>query len=135
MGLTIHRTTTSSSSSSSIPSIRAEQQGPGVIDEARLRELRKRRNLIILLVGHDIERITVWNNPLNRISMQIPEDQKFKYDSLPKNLKSTWRDFILILYTSHATMHNKNSRQCSRQTHDKRAIHTLHSDFFSLIKV
>jgi hypothetical protein len=85
-----------SNSNSSIPSIRVDKGALGSIDEGRLRELRKRRNLLILLVGHEIERIVVWNNPLNRISLQTPEDQKFKYENLPKNLLLKWRDCIFF---------------------------------------
>lgn len=70
----------------------------GVVDEGRLRELRKRRNLLILLVGHEIERIAVWNNPLNRLSLQIPEEQRFKYETLQKSLKSPWRDCIITIF-------------------------------------
>lgn len=69
----------------------------GVLDDTRLRELRRRRNLLILLVGHEIERIAVWNNPLNRLSLQIAESLKFKYETLPKSLKCAWKDCIRSL--------------------------------------
>lgn len=86
---------------SSLSSLAASQRSSdkqssigGTVDEAKNRELRRRRNLLILLVGHEIERIAVWNNPLNRISLQISESLKFKYENLPKIQKCTWRDYI-----------------------------------------
>lgn len=95
MGLTTSFGTTNSNAS--IPSLRSDRQNVGMIEEPRLRELKKRRNLLILLVGHEIERIAVWNNPLNRISLQIPEEQKFKYENLQKSYKSPWKDCIIFV--------------------------------------
>ncbi|EFA85243.1 phosphatidylinositol 4-kinase [Heterostelium album PN500] len=60
-----------------------------------IEDLRKQRNLILLLVGNELERMSAWNNPINRISLQIPEQLKFSYDNLPKSIKSTWKEYLV----------------------------------------
>eukprot|EP01132_Coremiostelium_polycephalum_P009672 gene9672-11857_t len=78
-------------SQSILESIRADKPMP----ELQTGELRKRRNLILLLVGNELERMSAWNNPINRISLQIPEQLKFSYDNLPKSQKSNWKDYLV----------------------------------------
>jgi hypothetical protein len=104
MGLATHGPSSSTISSMASYMRNAELQqntaaGGVVMDEAKLRELRRRRNLLVLLVGHEIERIAVWNNPLNRIPLQIEKNEslKFKYEELPKSLKCLWKDCIFII--------------------------------------
>ncbi|KAF2076319.1 hypothetical protein CYY_002375 [Polysphondylium violaceum] len=65
------------------------------LSEYELAELRKRRNLILLLVGNELERMSAWNSPVSRISVQIPDQLKFSYDYLPKSMKSSWKDYLI----------------------------------------
>lgn len=54
--------------------------------------LRLRSSLVILLVGNEIERICTWNNPLNRLSLQIPEQKLFNLANLP----SVFLSFLVL---------------------------------------
>ncbi|KAH3743357.1 phosphatidylinositol 4-kinase alpha [Pelomyxa schiedti] len=56
--------------------------------------LKLQTRLVILLVGNEIERIIVWNNPLNRICLQIPEQNMFSSNSIPADLKGHWTDHV-----------------------------------------
>ncbi|EGG17773.1 phosphatidylinositol 4-kinase [Cavenderia fasciculata] len=71
------------------------KSGERPLNELQLEELRKRRNLILLLVGNELERMSAWNNPINRLTLQIQEQLKFSYDNLPKNMKSSWREYLV----------------------------------------
>ncbi|GAM24534.1 hypothetical protein SAMD00019534_077090 [Acytostelium subglobosum LB1] len=80
-------------SQSLIDSMKADKQP--MSNDLLVEELRKHRNLILLLVGNELERMSAWNNPINRLSQQIPEQLKFSYDNLPKSIKSTWKEYLV----------------------------------------
>eukprot|EP01113_Clastostelium_recurvatum_P021993 TRINITY_DN2614_c0_g1_i1.p1 TRINITY_DN2614_c0_g1~~TRINITY_DN2614_c0_g1_i1.p1 ORF type:complete len:2071 (-),score=563.44 TRINITY_DN2614_c0_g1_i1:69-6281(-) len=88
---TLGASATGSISSHTLTAMRAERPLP----ELQTAELRKRRNLILLLLGQLMERTVVWNNPLNRIILQIPEAKKFTFEALPKSAKSSWKEYIV----------------------------------------
>eukprot|EP01133_Synstelium_polycarpum_P009767 gene9767-11405_t len=68
------------------------------VGDTRLDELRRQRNLILLLVGNELERMSAWNNPINRLSLQVPEQLKFSYDNLPKGMKSSWKEYLVAAW-------------------------------------
>eukprot|EP01116_Phalansterium_solitarium_P022214 TRINITY_DN7253_c0_g1_i2.p1 TRINITY_DN7253_c0_g1~~TRINITY_DN7253_c0_g1_i2.p1 ORF type:complete len:2046 (+),score=784.72 TRINITY_DN7253_c0_g1_i2:171-6308(+) len=42
-----------------------------------IRNMQKARELITLLIGNELERIVVWTNPCSRLSLQIPDQDRF----------------------------------------------------------
>ncbi|EGC30157.1 hypothetical protein DICPUDRAFT_158137 [Dictyostelium purpureum] len=78
-----------------LDSMKPLENNKPAMTEAHLIELKKRRNLILLLVGNELERMSAWNSPVSRISTQIPEQTKFVYENLPKSMKSKWKDYLI----------------------------------------
>lgn len=58
-----------------------------------IRDLKRTRKLIILLVGNEIDRIIAWTNPNNRVALQIPEQDIFSTVKV-----SNVKDFMRIAW-------------------------------------
>jgi len=59
---------------------RDAQYGTGVLtvlDPQRARELNDQVGLLLMLVGHEIDRIVTWHNPLNRIRLHFDGQKEF----------------------------------------------------------
>eukprot|EP01105_Mastigella_eilhardi_P017661 TRINITY_DN4067_c0_g1_i1.p1 TRINITY_DN4067_c0_g1~~TRINITY_DN4067_c0_g1_i1.p1 ORF type:complete len:1163 (-),score=352.24 TRINITY_DN4067_c0_g1_i1:383-3871(-) len=56
--------------------------------------LRLQSRLLVVLVGNEIQRITAWNNPLNRISLQIPDEGIFSFSRLSSAFTNRWTEHV-----------------------------------------
>eukprot|EP00727_Mastigamoeba_balamuthi_P003747 m51a1_g1337 putative phosphatidylinositol 4-kinase (1839) ;mRNA; f:312747-319090 len=63
-------------------------------------ERRKRGCLIALLVGNELERVAVWNNPINRLTLQIADQSKFTFENMPRDAKLQWKEYVDIAWMS-----------------------------------
>lgn len=52
------------------------------------------KKLLILLLGNEVERMTVWNNPLNRKQLQIPNERLFSFPNISPKDKLTWKEYV-----------------------------------------
>ncbi|EDR25176.1 phosphatidylinositol 4-kinase, putative [Entamoeba dispar SAW760] len=68
------------------------------LDDEVINNLKQRAMLLLPLVGNEIERISVWNNPLNLITKQFQNQRLFLIENLPKDYRRRTKDYILLAW-------------------------------------
>ncbi|ELP88194.1 phosphatidylinositol 4-kinase, putative [Entamoeba invadens IP1] len=68
------------------------------ITEDQVEDMKQKAMLLIPFVGNEVERIAVWNNPLNIISKQFPNQRLYIDSSIPKEYRRRPKDLVLLAW-------------------------------------
>ena len=66
--------------------------------DIEITNIKQRTSLLLPLVGNEIERICVWNNPMNLTAKQFPNQKAFLMENIQREYRRKPKEYILIAW-------------------------------------